>query len=50
MQLIHDKKALNERCEGVVGELKQVDQKYTKKMTQMQEQHEMVSSSDGSWE
>lgn len=50
MQLIHDKKALNERCEGVVGELKQVDQKYTKKMTQMQEQHEMVSSCDGSWE
>uniref|UniRef100_A0A3P8T2Z3 Centrosomal protein 131 n=1 Tax=Amphiprion percula TaxID=161767 RepID=A0A3P8T2Z3_AMPPE len=40
-QLINDKKALSERCEGVVGELKQVDQKYTKKMTQMQEQHEM---------
>uniref|UniRef100_A0A3Q1B9C5 Centrosomal protein 131 n=1 Tax=Amphiprion ocellaris TaxID=80972 RepID=A0A3Q1B9C5_AMPOC len=41
-QLINDKKALSERCEGVVGELKQVDQKYTKKMAQMQEQHEMV--------
>ncbi|XP_030610410.1 centrosomal protein of 131 kDa isoform X3 [Archocentrus centrarchus] len=41
-QLINDKKALSERCEGVVGELKQVDQKYTKKITQMQEQHEMV--------
>ncbi|XP_041818973.1 centrosomal protein of 131 kDa [Chelmon rostratus] len=40
-QLINDKKALSERCEGVVGELKQVDQKYTKKITQMQEQHEM---------
>uniref|UniRef100_A0AAQ5XLZ4 Centrosomal protein 131 n=1 Tax=Amphiprion ocellaris TaxID=80972 RepID=A0AAQ5XLZ4_AMPOC len=40
-QLINDKKALSERCEGVVGELKQVDQKYTKKMAQMQEQHEM---------
>lgn len=50
LQLIHDKKALNERCEGVVAELKQVDQKYTKKMTQMQEQHEMVSGCDGSWE
>lgn len=43
VQLINDKKALSERCEGVVGELKQVDQKYTKKITQMQEQHEMVS-------
>lgn len=42
LQLINDKKALSERCEGVVGELKQVDQKYTKKITQMQEQHEMV--------
>uniref|UniRef100_A0A8C9ZRD2 Centrosomal protein 131 n=1 Tax=Sander lucioperca TaxID=283035 RepID=A0A8C9ZRD2_SANLU len=40
--LINDKKSLNERCEGVVGELKQVDQKYTKKIAQMQEQHEMV--------
>lgn len=42
LQLINDKKALSERCEGVVGELKQVDQKYTKKIAQMQEQHEMV--------
>uniref|UniRef100_A0A8C9V7B3 Centrosomal protein 131 n=1 Tax=Scleropages formosus TaxID=113540 RepID=A0A8C9V7B3_SCLFO len=41
-QLIDDKKALSERCEGVVGELKQVDQKYTKKIAQMQEQHELV--------
>ncbi|KAM4623443.1 centrosomal protein of 131 kDa [Polymixia lowei] len=40
-QLIDDKKALSERCQGVVGELKQVDQKYTKKIAQMQEQHEM---------
>ncbi|KAG8008844.1 hypothetical protein GBF38_010485 [Nibea albiflora] len=40
-QLINDKKALSERCEGVVGELKQVDQKYTKKIAQMQEQHDM---------
>ncbi|XP_060883845.1 centrosomal protein of 131 kDa isoform X2 [Labrus mixtus] len=40
-QLINDKKTLSERCEGVVGELKQVDQKYTKKIAQMQEQHEM---------
>ncbi|KAM9716461.1 centrosomal protein of 131 kDa isoform 2-T3 [Menidia menidia] len=39
-QLINDKKALSERCEGVVAELKQVDQKYTKKMAQMQQQHE----------
>ncbi|MFT7802485.1 centrosomal protein of 131 kDa isoform X2, partial [Arapaima gigas] len=40
-QLIDDKKALSNRCEGMVGELKQVDQKYTKKITQMQEQHDM---------
>ncbi|XP_048870934.1 centrosomal protein of 131 kDa isoform X2 [Brienomyrus brachyistius] len=41
-QLIDDKKALNERCESVVAELKQVDQKYTKKIAQMQEQHDLV--------
>nr|XP_023672757.1 centrosomal protein of 131 kDa [Paramormyrops kingsleyae] len=41
-QLIDDKKALNERCETVVAELKQVDQKYTKKIAQMQEQHDLV--------
>ncbi|XP_033840170.1 centrosomal protein of 131 kDa [Periophthalmus magnuspinnatus] len=41
-QLISDKKSLSERCEGVVSELKQVDSKYTKKIQQMQEQHDMV--------
>ncbi|XP_064179534.1 centrosomal protein of 131 kDa [Anguilla rostrata] len=41
-QLIDDKKALSERCETMVTELKQVDQKYTKKITQMQEQHDLV--------
>ncbi|XP_023805049.1 centrosomal protein of 131 kDa isoform X2 [Oryzias latipes] len=40
-QLISDKKALSERCEGVVTELKQVDLKYTQKIAQMQQQHEM---------
>ncbi|KAK7135003.1 hypothetical protein R3I93_018185 [Phoxinus phoxinus] len=40
-QLIDDKKSLSEKCEEVVGELKQVDQKYTKKIAQMQEQHEL---------
>ncbi|XP_075627141.1 centrosomal protein of 131 kDa isoform X3 [Balearica regulorum gibbericeps] len=40
-QLIDDKKVLNEKCEAVVAELKQVDQKYGKKITQMQEQHEL---------
>ncbi|XP_061611324.1 centrosomal protein of 131 kDa isoform X10 [Phyllopteryx taeniolatus] len=40
-QLIGDKKALSERCEGVIAELKLVDHKYTKKISQMQEQHEM---------
>ncbi|KAJ7315870.1 hypothetical protein JRQ81_002032 [Phrynocephalus forsythii] len=41
-QLIDDKKTLSEKCEAVVSELKQVDQKYTKKIAQMQEQHELV--------
>lgn len=41
-QLIEDKKMLSEKCEAVVAELKQVDQKYSKKITQMQEQHELV--------
>ncbi|NXK72702.1 CP131 protein, partial [Amazona guildingii] len=40
-QLIEDKKVLSEKCEAVVAELKQVDQKYSKKITQMQEQHEL---------
>ncbi|XP_054832995.1 centrosomal protein of 131 kDa isoform X4 [Eublepharis macularius] len=40
--LIDDKKVLSEKCEAVVTELKQVDQKYTKKIAQMQEQHELV--------
>ncbi|XP_060127916.1 centrosomal protein of 131 kDa isoform X3 [Zootoca vivipara] len=41
-QLIDDKKTLSEKCEAVVTELKQVDQKYMKKIAQMQEQHELV--------
>ncbi|XP_062886617.1 centrosomal protein of 131 kDa isoform X2 [Mobula hypostoma] len=40
-QLIDDKKGLNEKCESVVNELKQVDQKYTKKIQQMQDQHDL---------
>ncbi|XP_053151947.1 centrosomal protein of 131 kDa isoform X7 [Hemicordylus capensis] len=40
-QLIDDKKVLTEKCEAVVTELKQVDQKYTKKIAQMQEQHQL---------
>ncbi|OXB81049.1 UNVERIFIED_CONTAM: hypothetical protein H355_004979 [Colinus virginianus] len=43
-QLIDDKKVLSEKCETVVAELKQVDQKYGKKLTQMQEQHELLLS------
>ncbi|XP_072501385.1 centrosomal protein of 131 kDa isoform X3 [Notamacropus eugenii] len=39
--LIDDKKVLSEKCEAVVAELKQVDQKYTKRITQVQEQHEL---------
>ncbi|XP_036612832.1 centrosomal protein of 131 kDa isoform X2 [Trichosurus vulpecula] len=41
-QLIDDKKVLSEKCEAVVAELKQVDQKYTKRITQVQEQHELI--------
>ncbi|NWU14853.1 CP131 protein, partial [Cephalopterus ornatus] len=40
-QLLDDKKALSEKCEAVVVELKQVDQKYGQKISQMQEQHEL---------
>lgn len=40
-QLIQDKKQLGERCEGVVGELQTVDHKYTKKISQLQEQHDL---------
>ncbi|XP_030195732.1 centrosomal protein of 131 kDa isoform X2 [Gadus morhua] len=40
-QLIDDKKALGERCEALVAELQQVDQKYTKKISQMEEQHQL---------
>lgn len=47
-QLIDDKKVLSEKCEAVVAELKQVDQKYGKKLTQMQEQHELVRK-QGQW-
>ncbi|XP_077314849.1 centrosomal protein of 131 kDa isoform X3 [Lithobates pipiens] len=41
-QLIDDKKALSERCESLVTELKKVDQKYSSKIRQMQEQHDTV--------
>ncbi|XP_013926893.1 PREDICTED: centrosomal protein of 131 kDa [Thamnophis sirtalis] len=40
-QLIDDKRALHQKCEAVVSELKVVDQKYTQKIAQMQEQHEL---------
>ncbi|XP_058673346.1 centrosomal protein of 131 kDa [Ammospiza nelsoni] len=40
-QLLDDKKVLSEKCEAVVAELKQVDQKYGQKINQMQEQHEL---------
>ncbi|KAM4032735.1 centrosomal protein of 131 kDa isoform 3-T4 [Anomaloglossus baeobatrachus] len=39
-QLIDDKKTLSERCESLVSELKQVDHKYSSKISQMQEQHD----------
>ncbi|KAM4824233.1 centrosomal protein of 131 kDa isoform 2-T3 [Urocitellus parryii] len=40
-QLIEDKKVLNEKCEAVVAELKQGDQRCRERMAQMQEQHEL---------
>lgn len=43
-QLIEDKKLLSEKCEAVVAELKQGDQRCRERVAQMQEQHELVSS------
>nr|XP_031531804.1 centrosomal protein of 131 kDa [Vicugna pacos] len=40
-QLIEDKKALGEKCEALVAELKQGDQRRKDRETQMQEQHEL---------
>lgn len=42
-QLIEDKKILSEKCEAVVAELKQGDQRCRERVAQMQEQHELVS-------
>ncbi|XP_032312477.1 centrosomal protein of 131 kDa isoform X2 [Camelus ferus] len=40
-QLIEDKKALGEKCEALVAELKQGDQRRKDREAQMQEQHEL---------
>lgn len=40
-QLIEDKKVLSEKCEAVVAELKQGDQRCRERVAQMQEQHEL---------
>ncbi|XP_032177638.1 centrosomal protein of 131 kDa isoform X2 [Mustela erminea] len=40
-QLIEDKKALADRCEAVVAELKQGDQRHKDREAQVQEQHEL---------
>ncbi|KAM6175979.1 centrosomal protein of 131 kDa-like [Erethizon dorsatum] len=40
-QLIEDKKVLSEKCEAVVAELKQGDQRCRERLAQMQEQHEL---------
>ncbi|KFO35698.1 centrosomal protein of 131 kDa isoform X2 [Fukomys damarensis] len=40
-QLIEDKKVLSEKCEVVVAELKQGDQRCWERLAQMQEQHEL---------
>lgn len=41
MQLIEDKKVLGEKCEALVAELKQGDQRRKDREAQMQEQHEL---------
>ncbi|CAK8678836.1 unnamed protein product [Clavelina lepadiformis] len=38
-QLIDDKKALNDKCEKLVAEMKQADERYQKKIKQMTESH-----------
>ena len=43
MQLIEDKKALGEKCEALVSELKLGDQRRKDREAQLQEQHELVS-------
>ncbi|XP_069887739.1 centrosomal protein of 131 kDa isoform X2 [Dipodomys merriami] len=40
-QLIEDKKVLSEKCEAVVAELRQGDQRCRERVAQMQEQHEL---------
>ncbi|KAG8507520.1 Centrosomal protein of 131 kDa [Galemys pyrenaicus] len=40
-QLIDDKKALSGKCEALVAELAQGDQRHKQKVAQMQEQHEL---------
>lgn len=40
-QLIEDKKVLSEKCEAVVAELKQGDQRCRERVAQVQEQHEL---------
>uniref|UniRef100_A0A2K6D4M2 Centrosomal protein 131 n=1 Tax=Macaca nemestrina TaxID=9545 RepID=A0A2K6D4M2_MACNE len=40
-QLIEDKKVLSEKCEAVVAELKQEDQRCTERVAQVQAQHEL---------
>lgn len=43
-QLIDDKKALSEKCERVVKELKQVDKKYADKIKTMQDRYLQMAS------
>ena len=43
LQLIEDKKNLGDKCEAVVAELKQGDQRRKDREVQMREQHELVS-------
>nr|XP_035157933.2 centrosomal protein of 131 kDa isoform X6 [Callithrix jacchus] len=40
-QLIEDKKILSEKCEAVVAELKQEDQRCSERVARVQEQHEL---------
>lgn len=41
-QLIEDKKTLGEKCQAVLAELKQGDQRHKEREAQMQDQHQLV--------
>lgn len=46
-QLIEDKKTLGEKCQAVLAELKQGDQRHKEREAEMQDQHRLVRT--GQW-